>query len=51
MKRRRAFLNIAVCSGISLSIVIVACFVNGMLFSPSEIVSPNDALFIEGVMF
>ena len=51
MKKRHILFNVAAYAGISLSIVVVVYFVNGLFLSSNEIISPTDALFVEGIIF
>jgi len=49
MKKKHILSNVAGIAGVSSLIVVMAYFVNVLLFSSNEIVSPTDAMFIEGV--
>lgn len=51
MKKKHILSNVAGIAGVSSLIVVMAYFVNVLLFSSNEIVSPTDAMFIEGVGF
>jgi len=51
MKKRRVFLNVAAHAGISSLIVVIVYSLNVLLLSSNKVVSPTDALFIEGVGF
>lgn len=51
MKKRHILFNVAAYTSISLSVVVVVYFINVSLLSANEIISPTDALFIEGIIF
>ena len=50
MKKRYILLNIVAYTGISLSIVTLVYLGNILLLSSNDVISPTDALFIEGMM-
>ncbi len=49
--KRKSILRVAVHIFISLLVVVLAHFINVSLLSSGKIISPNEALFVEGVMF
>jgi len=51
MRKKYVLLNVAMYTGVSLVIVIVVYFFNALLLYSNEVISPNDAFFVEGVMF
>jgi len=51
MRKKYVLLNVAMYTGVSLVIVIVVYFFNVLLLYSNEVISPNDAFFVEGVMF
>jgi hypothetical protein len=51
MKNRNVMLNIVILSGISLLITVAVYFLNVLLLSSSENLSPINAFFFEGVIF
>jgi len=51
MKKRYILFNVAAYVSISLSIVVVAYFVNVLLLFSNEMISPTEALFFEGIGF
>jgi len=51
MRKKYVLLNVAMYTGVSLVIVTVVYFFNVLLLYSNDVISPNDAFFVEGVMF